>query len=204
MPEEIQSSLHFADVVATPAAVDGGNPGPAEGRVDWNAPEIRALGLAAGGGWTTAADLALLYQPLLNGGRIFGGGEICKPETIALGTTVLTDDRHMFEGPGGISIAKLRGVVFELAGVLPQLIRRCAGLVAAFEMQVMLQVLMATFSWMMEPWYRKMFFGRWASEIKPPRAALVTAELEGRLRGEIQRVVRSPSVCVSFAAVDRP
>jgi hypothetical protein len=66
---------------------------------------------------SSAADLALLYQPLLNGGKIFGGGQICKPETIALGTSVLTDDRHVFEGPGGLPIAKLRGVVLELAGM---------------------------------------------------------------------------------------
>lgn len=118
VPEEIQPSLHFADVTATAGAAKGKLPGPADGRVDWNAPEIRALGLPAGGGWTTAADLALLYQPLLNGGKVFGGGQICKAETIALGTSVLTDSRHMFQGPGGVPIAKLRGVVFELAGAL--------------------------------------------------------------------------------------
>ena len=43
----------------------------------------------------TAADLALLYQPLIRGGRVYGGGQILQPETI---DNVLakqqTDDKH--------------------------------------------------------------------------------------------------------------
>jgi CubicO group peptidase (beta-lactamase class C family) len=125
VPEEIQSSLHFADVVSIP---DEEFPGPGND-VDWSAPEIRALGLPAGGGLVTAADLALFYQPLLNAGKVFGGGQIVRPESIALGLTVLTDERHTFEvgetastGPSGapegepLRIAKLRGVIMELAG----------------------------------------------------------------------------------------
>ena len=126
VPREIQPSLHFADVVSIP---DEDFPGPGND-VDWSAPEIRALGLPAGGGLVTAADLALFYQPLLNGGKVFGGGQILKPQSIAHGLTVLTDERHTFEvgeavstGPSGapdqrepLRIAKLRGVIMELAG----------------------------------------------------------------------------------------
>lgn len=118
VPLEIQPSLHFADVVSIP---DEDFPGPGND-VDWSAPEILALGLPSGGGLVTAADLALLYQPLLNGGKVFGGGQILKPESIALGLTVLTDERHSFEvssvstRPSGARIAKLRGVIMELAG----------------------------------------------------------------------------------------
>ena len=55
----------------------------------------RALGIPGGGGLATAADLALLYQPLINGGKVYGGGQILKAETI---TNVLakqqTADKH--------------------------------------------------------------------------------------------------------------
>lgn len=60
----------------------------------WNTSEQRALGVPAGGGCTTAADLALLYQPLLNGGQVYGGGQILLPETIDRATTQTTDSRH--------------------------------------------------------------------------------------------------------------
>ena len=88
-PEQLQPQQHFADVVSIPPTE--GHAGPAEGRVDWNSPEIRALGLPAGGGWTTASDLALFYQPLLRGGVVFGvrqpsrtmmGSAACAPPII--------------------------------------------------------------------------------------------------------------------------
>ena len=55
-------------------------------------------------------------QPLVNGGKVHGGGQICKPETITMGTTLLTDERHQQPMMKGLSVPKLRGVIMELAG----------------------------------------------------------------------------------------
>ena len=76
------------------------------------------------------ADLALLYQPLIRGGKVFGGGQIVKPETIELATQPLTDERHFsvfgaitppdalpgYKEAGLPPLPKLRGIVMELAG----------------------------------------------------------------------------------------
>ena len=51
----------------------------------FNLPEVREAGIPGGGATTTAGDLALFYQALLNGGRSIDGEEIWKPETIANG-----------------------------------------------------------------------------------------------------------------------
>lgn len=113
VPESIQARLHFADIVTIPPPKTG------EGMMaSWNSPAVRALGVPAGGGQVSASDLALLYQPLVNGGKVFGGGQICQPETIRMGTTCLTDDRHRqnMTPDGSIFVHKLRGVVMELAG----------------------------------------------------------------------------------------
>ena len=95
----------------------------------WNTTEIRALGMPAGGSCTSAADLALLYQPLLNRGQVYGGGQILQPETIARATTQTTDNHHfayLFAPPAenpdrvptdtDIRVPKLRGWVVELMG----------------------------------------------------------------------------------------
>lgn len=101
-----------------------------------NRPQARSVGTPGGGGLASAADLALLYQPLINGGKVWGGGQLVKSETIAAATDkALTDKRHKqfvtcggipFDSAGGIDIAllkersfavpKLRGWVMELAG----------------------------------------------------------------------------------------
>ena len=52
----------------------------------------------------------------MNGGKVHGGGQICKPETITMGTTLLTDERHQQPMMKGLSVPKLRGVIMELAG----------------------------------------------------------------------------------------
>jgi CubicO group peptidase (beta-lactamase class C family) len=57
-------------------------------------PAVRALGVPGAGGLVTAADLALLYQPLVNGGKVWGGGQILQAETINRATTPHTDARH--------------------------------------------------------------------------------------------------------------
>ncbi len=59
--------------------------------LEFNAPEIRAIGTPSGGGITNAADLALFYQGLLHG-RASGGDEIWNPETLREGLRVRTGD----------------------------------------------------------------------------------------------------------------
>jgi CubicO group peptidase (beta-lactamase class C family) len=124
-PAEHQGDYQFVDLCSRSAP---GVFGPAV-QSSWNTTEIRALGMPAGGGCTSAADLALLYQPLLNRGQVYGGGQILHPETIARATTQTTDSRHfayLFAPPAenpdrvptdtDIRVPKLRGWVVELMG----------------------------------------------------------------------------------------
>lgn len=60
----------------------------------FNRPENRRAGVPGGGGIGGAAELAMFYQPLLNGGETAAGKRIIKPQTIEFATRVLTDDRH--------------------------------------------------------------------------------------------------------------
>lgn len=62
--------------------------------LNFNKPEVRAVGVPGGGGIARAADLALFYQPLVNGGEAATGNRILKPETIAYATTVRTKEFH--------------------------------------------------------------------------------------------------------------
>ena len=50
----------------------------------FNLPEYRRSGIPGGGGTMTAAELALFYQALANGGRSIDGESLWKPETIAM------------------------------------------------------------------------------------------------------------------------
>lgn len=60
----------------------------------FNQPSVRRIGVPGGGGIASAAELAVFYQPLVNGGETFGGKRILKRETIDFATTVRTTDRH--------------------------------------------------------------------------------------------------------------
>jgi CubicO group peptidase (beta-lactamase class C family) len=59
-----------------------------------NRPEVRAVGMPGGGGVGGAAQLAMFYQPLINGGTTADGGRIMKAETIAWATEVRTKEFH--------------------------------------------------------------------------------------------------------------
>jgi CubicO group peptidase (beta-lactamase class C family) len=59
-----------------------------------NVPKYRRAGVPGGGVFTSAAELALFYQPLINGGETAGGARVLKPETIEFATAVRTDERH--------------------------------------------------------------------------------------------------------------
>jgi CubicO group peptidase (beta-lactamase class C family) len=56
----------------------------------FNGPEARRSGVPGAGGIASAAELALFYQPLLNGGQTAGGNRVLKSETIEFGTKVRT------------------------------------------------------------------------------------------------------------------
>ena len=62
---------------------------------NFNKPEQRAVGVPGGGGICRAAELALFYQPLINGGVAANGKRIMKAETIAYCTTPRTQDFHV-------------------------------------------------------------------------------------------------------------
>lgn len=57
----------------------------------FNTREIRAVGVPGGGGIMSAADIALFYQSLINGGVSPSGEAIWKPETITNGLKVRTE-----------------------------------------------------------------------------------------------------------------
>jgi CubicO group peptidase (beta-lactamase class C family) len=57
--------------------------------------EVRRIGVPGAGAIASAGELALFYQPLLNGGQTVDGVSVIKPETIEFGTTVRTDERHV-------------------------------------------------------------------------------------------------------------
>jgi len=88
----------------------------------FNRPEVRAVGVPGGGGVGGAAQLAMFYQPLVNGGTTADGTRIMKAETIEWATTVRTKDFHrdmIFNNPvnraltvvvaGGDGNAHIRG-----------------------------------------------------------------------------------------------
>ncbi|MBK7127473.1 MAG: beta-lactamase family protein [Dehalococcoidia bacterium] len=60
----------------------------------FNRPEVRAVGVPGGGGVGGAAQLAMFYQPLVNGGMTAGGTRVMKAETIEWATKVRTKEHH--------------------------------------------------------------------------------------------------------------
>lgn len=63
-----------------------------EALTSFNTAEVREVGVPGGGGIMTAADLALFYQALINGGRSIDGEQIWTEETIEMGRTVRTGE----------------------------------------------------------------------------------------------------------------
>jgi CubicO group peptidase (beta-lactamase class C family) len=62
-----------------------------EAILTFNRPEFRAVGVPGGGGFATAAGLALFYQGLLHGGAL-GGPVVWTEETLAMGLEVRSGD----------------------------------------------------------------------------------------------------------------
>ncbi len=58
----------------------------------FNEAEVREAGIPGGGGTMTAADLALFYQALVNGGTAASGETIWKPETLSMALAIRSGD----------------------------------------------------------------------------------------------------------------
>ena len=65
-----------------------------EAILTFNDPAVRRVGVPGAGGFATAAQMALFYQALLNGGEAPNGARVLKPETIEMATRVRTEERH--------------------------------------------------------------------------------------------------------------
>jgi CubicO group peptidase (beta-lactamase class C family) len=63
-----------------------------EAIIGFNRPEVREAGIPGGGGTMTAAELALFYQALLDGGKSLAGRELWKPETLASARQIRSGD----------------------------------------------------------------------------------------------------------------
>jgi len=59
-----------------------------------NEPRLRRAGLPGGGGITSAAELAMFYQPLVNGGTTADGTRVLKAETVEYATRVRSAEHH--------------------------------------------------------------------------------------------------------------
>jgi len=73
----------------------------------FNTAEVRLVPVPGGGGIMTAAELALFYQALLDGGVALSGREIWKPRTLAAARKV----RNQFPDLMGIPVNRALGVV---------------------------------------------------------------------------------------------
>jgi CubicO group peptidase (beta-lactamase class C family) len=95
LPAELNGRVadvrHIVPPVPPPAGWGEATP---DAILNFNRPEIRAVGVPGGGGIAGAAQLALFYQPLVNGGKTADGTRIMKAETIAWATRPRTNDFH--------------------------------------------------------------------------------------------------------------
>ncbi|HKI73319.1 MAG TPA: serine hydrolase domain-containing protein, partial [Pseudomonadales bacterium] len=64
----------------------------------FNLPEVRETPVAGGGGIMSAAELALFYQALVNGGSNIDGEQVWKPETLEYAREVRTGDLRDLQG----------------------------------------------------------------------------------------------------------
>ncbi len=92
LPDDQHSRAADVVYVEEPVPPDGGwqevNP---DTILHFNLPSQRRAGCPGGGAFASAADLALFYQTLINGGVTAAGIRVLRPETIDYGTAVRTD-----------------------------------------------------------------------------------------------------------------
>ncbi len=95
MPEEYDGRVAKVGYVSEPVEPPGGwGEVTPDAILRLSSPEAWRIGLPGGGGIASAAELALFYQPLVNGGETADGTRILKAETIEFATKVRTKDHH--------------------------------------------------------------------------------------------------------------
>lgn len=95
LPPEAHARIADVEYVTPPEPPPGGwGEVTPEAILNFNQREIRDVGVPGGGGIGRAAELALFYQPLVNGGVTADGTRILKAETIEWATRVRTTDQH--------------------------------------------------------------------------------------------------------------
>jgi len=95
LPPELDGRLAEVRFIGEPVEPPGGwRDVTPEHILEFNDPRCRRAGLPGGGGITSAAEMALFYQVLVNGGETFDGTRILKQGTIEWATKVRTKDRH--------------------------------------------------------------------------------------------------------------
>jgi CubicO group peptidase (beta-lactamase class C family) len=93
LPEEHDSRVAEIRWVGEPVEPPGGwGEVTPEAIMRFNAPEARRSGIPGAGGIASAAEMALFYQPLVNGGETADGTRILRAETIDFGTKVRTPE----------------------------------------------------------------------------------------------------------------
>jgi CubicO group peptidase (beta-lactamase class C family) len=96
LPEEFDVRVAEVRWVGEPVEPPGGwGEVTPDAIMRFNGVEARRSGLPGAGGIASAAELALFYQPLINGGETVNGKRVLKPETIEFATTVRTLERHV-------------------------------------------------------------------------------------------------------------
>ena len=96
MPAGLNSRVADARYIGDPVEPEGGwGETTPEAVKNLNALEQRVVGVPGGGGVAGAAQLALFYQPLINGGVTADGTRIMKAETIEWATQVRTKEFHV-------------------------------------------------------------------------------------------------------------
>jgi CubicO group peptidase (beta-lactamase class C family) len=94
LPDEQHGRVADVEFVQAPAEAGGGEV-TAETTIHFNYPQQRRGGAPAGGVYTTAGDIALYYQVLVNGGQALDGTRVLAPETISEATRVHTQEHHV-------------------------------------------------------------------------------------------------------------
>jgi CubicO group peptidase (beta-lactamase class C family) len=95
MPEEydprVAEVCYVGEIIEPPGGFGEVTP---EAILRFNGPAARRSGIPGAGAHTSAADLAIFYQTLINGGEAPNGNRVFKPETIEFATKVRSLDRH--------------------------------------------------------------------------------------------------------------
>ncbi len=109
IPEEhhhrIAPVVHVGDAMTTEDYEQLGLPVPPVTEVtedaltSFNSTEVRQVPVPGGGGFMSAADIALFYQALVNDGKSLDGEQVWQPETLAFTRRVRTGDlRNLLDG----------------------------------------------------------------------------------------------------------